>query len=72
MVSPPEFHCVASWTPLSKIWVPQPHCWVPSPAFPDPSGWSQVPASHWPLVSGEAPCAGITGIWWPVVQAVAS
>ena len=58
-VGPPsEFHCVASYAPVSKVCVPHSHCWVWS-AGPACSGWSQVLASHWPLAS---PPVGLRGM----------
>lgn len=68
-----EFHCVASYAPVSKVCVPHSQCWVWSAGAPDWSGWSQAFASHWPEVSWPLACWGTKASRsWSVVQAVVS
>ncbi len=62
-VPAPPFHCVASYTPLSKVWVPHAHCWV-APAPSDCSACCHACAFHCPVASGAEPWAGMPFRGW--------
>ncbi|CAM5655394.1 hypothetical protein SFUMM280S_08829 [Streptomyces fumanus] len=45
--------------PAAKVPVAHCHCWVGSAGSPVRSCRLESPVSHWPLVSGPAPCVGM-------------